>query len=139
MMREREISYCEACGVVAETRHVAFYQNIGALIVRFSSSAEGHLCKSCIHRYFWSMTTINLLLGWWGVISFILNPFLILNNIIRYVGCLGMKAPAALDRGEGAAPAQHPAHRPDTESECYLCGKPLQPEERPSRVCRSCS
>jgi hypothetical protein len=33
----------------------------------------------------------TLVLGWWGVISFIITPFLILNNLIRYLLCLGME------------------------------------------------
>jgi hypothetical protein len=131
--------YCQACGVEAETRHVAFYQNIGALVVRFSKTVEGDLCKSCIHGCFWSMTTVNLLLGWWGVISFILNPFLILNNVIRYLGCLGMKAPAQTPaRGEAAKDAR-PKSRAAAAETCYLCGRALRPEERTSRVCQACS
>jgi hypothetical protein len=133
--------YCEECGVKAETREVTFYQNIGALIVRFSSTAEGHMCKSCIHKHFWSMTGVSLLLGWWGVISFLLNPFLILNNVIHYLGCLGMKAPAqSAARGEGAEDARRPTPgAAAADGECYLCGRPLRPEERPSRVCKACS
>ena len=66
------------------------WTSIGALVMRFSKSVEGELCKRCIHRYFWSFTGTNLLLGWWGTISFCLNPFFILNNTFRYLMCLGM-------------------------------------------------
>jgi len=79
---------CQSCGIEAPTKYVAFYQNIGALVVRFSKSVEGELCKSCIHRYFWSLTGTTLLAGWWGYISFIVTPFFLLNNIIRYLTCL---------------------------------------------------
>jgi len=82
---------CQACGVEAPTKHVAFYQNIGALIMRFSKHIEGDLCKSCIHKYCWRFTLTNAFLGWWGVISFIVTPFFILNNVGRYVFCLGMR------------------------------------------------
>jgi hypothetical protein len=82
---------CQDCGIEAPTKYVAFYQNIGALVVRFSKSIEGNLCKSCIHKYFWEFTGTNLVLGWWGMISLILNPFFILNNTGRYIFCLGMK------------------------------------------------
>jgi hypothetical protein len=130
--------YCESCGAEAETRHVAFYQNIGALIVRFTGSAEGNFCKSCIHRYFWSMTATCLFLGWWGIISFIINPFFILNNVVRYLCCLGMKAPdrAAVRDEDDDYP---PTRWKDAAEECYLCGRTLLPEERESRVCRACS
>ncbi len=79
---------CQNCGIEAPTKYVAFYQNIGVLIMRFSKSIEGELCKSCIHRYFWSFTGTNLFLGWWGTISLFLTPVFILNNVFRYVTCL---------------------------------------------------
>lgn len=82
---------CRACGVEAPTKYVAFYQNIGALVMRFSRSVEGSMCKSCIHSTFWQFTLTTLLLGWWGVISFIVTPFFILNNVFRCVFCLGLE------------------------------------------------
>lgn len=81
---------CQSCGIEAPTKYVAFYQNIGALVVRFSKSVEGELCKSCIHRYFWSLTGTTLVAGWWGYISFVVTPFFLLNNIFRYLTCLPM-------------------------------------------------
>ena len=82
---------CERCGVKAETRHVVFHQNIGALVVRYPSAIEGDLCKTCINQCFWKMTCTTFFLGWWGTISFILTPFLIINNIVRYIPCLKMQ------------------------------------------------
>ena len=81
---------CQSCGVEAPTKYVAFYQNIGALVMRFSKSAEGNLCKSCIHGTFWQFTLTTLVLGWWGLISLIVSPFFILNNVFRYLFCLAM-------------------------------------------------
>jgi hypothetical protein len=91
--------YCQGCGVDAETKDVTFYQNIGALVMRFPSSISGRLCKSCVHKHFWNMTLITLILGWWGIISFCLTPFFLLNNIVRYLMCLGMQA---VPEGAGA-------------------------------------
>jgi hypothetical protein len=93
--------YCQKCGIEAPTKYVAMYQNIGALVIRFSTSVEGNLCKNCIHSTFWTMTAVNFTLGWWGMISLILNPFFIINNTVRYLGCLGMESPHP-----GAAPPQ---------------------------------
>jgi hypothetical protein len=81
---------CQVCGKEAPTHYVEFYQNIGALILRFGKSIRGNLCKSCINKYFWEFTLVCLFLGWWGVISFILNWFFLGNNIVRYLGTLGM-------------------------------------------------
>lgn len=83
---------CQDCGLEAPTKQVSFHQNIGALIIRFPKHVEGRLCKSCIHKHFWGMTTTTLVLGWWGTISFIVTPFFLLNNIGRYALCLGMPA-----------------------------------------------
>ncbi len=92
---------CQDCGVEAPTKLVTFHQNIGALVVRFPKTIEGHLCKSCIHKHFWGMTTTTLFLGWWGTISLFVTPFFLLNNIGRYLFCLGMPAVP-----EGATPPE---------------------------------
>jgi hypothetical protein len=81
---------CQDCGVEAPTKYVSFHQNIGALVMRFSKSVDGNLCKSCIHSNFWGMSTKTFLLGWWGTISLLVTPFILINNVARYVCCLGM-------------------------------------------------
>jgi hypothetical protein len=88
------MDFCQACGAVAETKYVEFYRNIGLLIVRLTRSVQGRLCKRCVHKYFWEYTLVTAAAGWWGVVSFILTPFLLLNNGIRYLGRLSMKPPA---------------------------------------------
>ena len=100
---------CQDCGVHAETKYVSFHQNIGALVMRFSQKVEGELCKSCIKRHFWTMTLITFLFGWWGIISFVLTPFFLLNNVIYGLRSLGMEpAPprVALPRLSNAAVQQ---------------------------------
>jgi hypothetical protein len=77
---------CQCCGVEAPTQYVEFFQNIGAIVVRFHKSIKGNLCKNCIDQYFWEYTMISLVAGWWGFISFFMTPFVLLNNIIRYLG-----------------------------------------------------
>jgi hypothetical protein len=95
---------CQGCGVEAPTRQVAFYQNIGALVMRYSSKVEGKLCKSCIHKHFWKMTAVNLTLGWWGTISLIMTPCFLINNLGHYMVCLFM-------------PSSRGAQRPQLSSE----------------------
>jgi hypothetical protein len=90
---------CQGCGVEAPTKYVAFYQNIGMLVVRQMRQIEGNLCRNCIGEHFWSLTGWGLLTGWWGTISFVINPFLILNNVIRYLFALSLERPP-----EGAGP-----------------------------------
>lgn len=85
--------FCQSCGREAQTKYVEYYQNIGALVMRFSKEVKGHLCKHCSNKYFWSFTGTTLFLGWWGVISFIVTLFIVPNNIIRYLGTLGLESP----------------------------------------------
>ncbi len=83
---------CQDCGIEAPTKYVSFYQNIGALVMRFTKNIDGYLCKSCIHKHFWQMSLITLAVGWLGIVSLIIAPFILLNNIIRYIFCLTMPA-----------------------------------------------
>ena len=81
---------CEACGVEAPTKQVEFHQNIGAFLGRVHFSVEGEFCKSCVHKLFWKLNMINLLLGWWSLVSMFVTPLFILYNLVRYLCCLGM-------------------------------------------------
>jgi len=82
---------CQACGVEAPVKYVEFRQNIGALVVRFSKEVKGNLCKSCIHSHFWSMTLINLSIGWFGYISLVLAPVFSIINIVQYLRAMGLE------------------------------------------------
>ena len=86
-------SLCAMCGLPAPTKYVEFYENIGALVMRFHRSAKGNLCKPCIDRTFWDFTGKTILLGWFGVISFMLTPLTLLNNLVRFMTTLGMQRP----------------------------------------------
>jgi hypothetical protein len=129
---------CQFCGERPASRYVAFYQIIGIVIVFFIRSVKGDLCSVCIHKCFWYCTIISLLFGWWGVISFCLTPFFIILNVLYYVGLLGMESPEVPERPRETAPVRPARTTGDDQHECYLCGKPLQPDEREARVCRAC-
>ena len=110
---------CQVCGLEAETRYIVLYQVIGAVVILYHTWVAGQLCKTCIHRHFWSKTTTTLLLGWWGLISLLITPFVLINNVIRYALCFGMTPPptgaeaiaAFRERGRQAT-AGWPALRP---------------------------
>ena len=89
---------CQYCGLDAPTKYVEFYQNIGAFVRRFHKSVKGNLCKRCINEVFWRFTLIDLVAGWWGVISFCVTPFYILNNVGRYVMSFGLKSVPISDK-----------------------------------------
>jgi hypothetical protein len=84
---------CQSCGLPNETKYIEFYENVGLLLMRQHRSVKGNLCKPCIDYYFWNFTGKTMLLGWWGIISFIVTPFILLNNLLRFIFSRGMKKP----------------------------------------------
>ena len=97
---------CQDCGAKAPTKRVEFYRLIGAVVVFHFKAVGGHFCKSCVHRYFWDYTLVTLCLGWWGCLSFLMTPFILLHNIVRYAFCLGMPpVPRVQTRNPAPAPA----------------------------------
>ena len=85
---------CQTCGCDAPTKYVNFHQNIGAVVMRFRKEVKGELCKNCIHSYFWKFTLTTLAVGWLGMISMILAPLFIINNIFYYLTALSLKSTA---------------------------------------------
>jgi hypothetical protein len=57
-------------------------QNIGMLIARQSKNFTADLCRECGLRMAKEMTLITAFLGWWGVISFIMTPIILITNIV---------------------------------------------------------
>src|ERR1700679_1453819 len=72
---------CQSCGRSAPTKQVTLMQNVGLLIMRFPRTLRGRLCKACISKHFWEMTTITFFFGWWGIISFFYSLYSIPQNI----------------------------------------------------------
>jgi hypothetical protein len=82
--------FCECCGREAPTIRASLNRHIGAIILMFHVSNESYLCKRCIASTFWRFTLVTLLLGWWGFLSMIITPIVLLNNVITYVRSLFM-------------------------------------------------
>jgi hypothetical protein len=55
------------------------------VIARQWKKVEGEFCRPCIGKYFRSYTLTTLFLGWWGAISFIVTPFILINNVYHYL------------------------------------------------------
>lgn len=87
------VGYCECCGMLSETKYIHFCENKGFIVMRSYKSVKGNLCRYCINYFFWNMTGVTFLLGWWGLISAIVTPFILLNNIFRYLSSFGISAP----------------------------------------------
>jgi hypothetical protein len=57
---------------------------IGLLVARVYHHKKGRMCPDCISSTFWAYTLTTLALGWWGLVSFFVSPFVIVMNIISY-------------------------------------------------------
>jgi len=97
---------CQLCGTEGPVKAVNFRQNIGMLVARRSATIEGELCRPCIGRVFRSYTFTTLVLGWWGTISLVLTPLILISNIAQYFSSLGLSEPgiSAMDRPIAATP-----------------------------------
>lgn len=76
---------CARCGARAPVRYVTLRRIIGMVIVLHSRTASGMLCKDCIRHVYWSYTGTTALVGWWGIKSFILTPFVLVANSVSYI------------------------------------------------------
>jgi hypothetical protein len=62
------------------------------LVMRTHRKIDAMLCKNCVNKHFWKMTGTTLFLGPWGMISLFVAPIFIMNNLVRYLGVVGMPA-----------------------------------------------
>ena len=92
---------CQACRRMAPVRYCEFTQGIGMLVVRTRRGVRGNMCRDCASKYFWEMTGLTLLTGWWGMISFVMNIVYIISNTGHFIGSRRLAAPAG-----GAFPIQ---------------------------------
>jgi hypothetical protein len=79
------VARCDSCGTLGPVGRVEFHQNIGALIVRFHKSVKGNVCPECAKKHFQELTLTTLVGGWWGIISFFMTPFILVNNVLQYL------------------------------------------------------
>jgi len=79
------ISPCDRCGGLAETRLVAYRETVGIGILRMESCTEGAFCSACEHETFWHATLVTLFAGWWGLMSLVAAPLVILQNVRRFL------------------------------------------------------
>jgi len=81
---------CELCGRVAPTAYVSLYRNIGMLVARQLTTTKGQMCRTCARDKWVSETALTFFFGWWGVISFFLNCFCVLNALFQAPAVFGI-------------------------------------------------
>lgn len=75
---------CVKCGSTNDLRPAEFHQNVGVLVVRVSKIEKGLMCPRCVVGSFWSCTLTTFFFGWWGFISFLMTPCILLANWINF-------------------------------------------------------
>ncbi|MDF3070071.1 MAG: hypothetical protein K0R38_5672 [Polyangiaceae bacterium] len=76
---------CDVCNSAEPSVHVHLRHNVGMLFMRREYETQGRLCASCLKDVFRRHQVNNLLLGWWGVISFVLTWFYLIDNTRDYL------------------------------------------------------
>lgn len=85
VLRQKAIAdVCQCCNRRGPIMHVTLNRHIGAILLMFHRSRGGAFCKDCIGKTFWEYTLITALLGWWGMMSFLITPVVLTNNVIAY-------------------------------------------------------
>ncbi len=90
---------CDKCGSQAPVVQIELNHNVGMLVTRETHTTEGHLCRRCLNSAMLGHTWRNLLLGWWGQISFFVTPYFLIRNTVVFIG-----AHIKLARGGTALP-----------------------------------
>ncbi len=80
----RSFELCQSCSLPKALTKVSFSYNIGMLFSRRERTTAGTFCFNCSDKYFWRYTFINLVFGWWGLISFFMTLLFLLKNIFYY-------------------------------------------------------
>jgi len=85
--------FCQACRREVPAKYCEFTQGIGMLVLRTQRGVKGNMCKHCASKYFWELTGLTMVTGWWGVISFITNIVFIISNITYFIGSRSLPEP----------------------------------------------
>jgi hypothetical protein len=76
---------CSSCRLSAPTGRATFHNNVGMLFMRRVETSDGHFCRACLRRLFAHHMGRNLVLGWWGIISFFFTLYFFANNTVELI------------------------------------------------------
>ena len=81
---------CSCCKRRVPTKYREYYKNAGLLFSRWTSEVGGMHCRRCTDFYFLEGMVLSAVAGWFGVVSLVMNPFLLAINVFRYATTIGM-------------------------------------------------
>jgi hypothetical protein len=94
---------CAYCGCTP-TIDATIRGHRGMILVMQFLHQKGPFCRDCGIATFRSMTSKTLIQGWWGYISFIITPFIVLWNVIQRLRLGKLSPPAADPNGNSGTP-----------------------------------
>lgn len=77
---------CDVCNSAEPSVSIHLRHNVGMLFMRREYATEGQLCARCLGKAFRRHQLSNLLLGWWGTISFFMTFVFLIDNTRVYLG-----------------------------------------------------
>ncbi len=80
----RELT-CALCGREAKTAPIRQRRQIGLILLRLYRDETWNACAPCARGFFLSNTGTTLVLGWWGIISLFVTPYVLIANIMGYL------------------------------------------------------
>lgn len=101
--------HCRCCGAYPATK-AHFRGHRGLILVMQFFGEKGPFCRTCGIATFRTMTSRTLVQGWWGYISFLVTPFILLWNLFQRTKVA--KLPEPVLRNEPGSPTPLPVGRP---------------------------
>jgi hypothetical protein len=77
---------CDLCNSGEAAVQVRLRHNVGMLFMRREYETDAKLCAKCLGQAFRKHQLSNLLLGWWGMISFVMTWVYLVDNFRVYFG-----------------------------------------------------
>ncbi|WP_067686705.1 hypothetical protein [Nocardia jejuensis] len=103
--------YCRYCGATPALQ-VDIRGHRGLLIIMQFLRSPGPYCRDCGIATFRKMTEETLLLGWWGLLSVLITPFVLLGNLSTRKQLLALPAPIPGSPRPPMSPGKPLTHRP---------------------------
>ena len=98
---------CDVCGSSAPEAYVELRHNVGMVFTRETVVTTGSLCGVCLGNAMWKHQLSNLVLGWWGLISFFVTGYYLVDNVVVFFRA--RRELAAIERKRRPAPDDGPS------------------------------
>jgi hypothetical protein len=92
---------CVACGRTPAIK-VSIRRHVGMLVMQRFIKLHKPLCRECGTKFVKQFTLQTLWQGWWGLISFFVNWFVLAANLAAWLKLRRLEAPAPMAAAETA-------------------------------------